>query len=69
MNALLIISCSQRKVQSDVPLAPLELYDGPVYRSLRKTMREKRNPENVNLEMLIISAEHGLLGCRPHPCI
>lgn len=59
MNRLLLISCSQRKVETDKALPALELYDGPVYRSLRKMQREDTLPKN--LDILIISALHGLV--------
>ena len=41
-NYLLIISCSQRKVETSEPLPALERYDGPTYRTLRKAMHEGR---------------------------
>ena len=60
-NYLLIISCSQRKVQKPSPLPAIDLYDGPVYRTLRKIGREGRDPENLTI--LIISAKYGLIHC------
>lgn len=59
MNSLLIISCSQRKIESPGPLAAINRYDGPAYRTLRKLEREGRFPEN--LDVVIISAKYGLL--------
>ena len=59
MKNLLLIGCSQRKVKTSEPLAAAELYDGPTYRCLRKMYRGGRNLENV--DVLIISAKHGLL--------
>ena len=59
-NYLLIISCSQRKVETSEPLPALERYDGPTYRTLRKAMHEGRIPKN--LDVLIISAKYGLIG-------
>ena len=61
-NYLLIISCSQRKVETSEPLPALERYDGPTYRTLRKAMHEGRIPKN--LDVLIISAKYGLIGCQ-----
>lgn len=56
---LLILSCSQRK-RSDLGLLPaIERYDGGHFRLLRKARREGRWPEN--LDMLILSAKHGLI--------
>ena len=63
MNSyLLIISCSQRKVSTPEPLPALERYDGPTYRTLRKSRDEGRIPEK--LDVLIISAKYGLLPCQ-----
>ena len=59
MNNLLIISCSQRKIEFPEPLAAINRYDGPAYRTLRKLEREGRFPEN--LDIVIISAKYGLL--------
>ena len=59
MRYLLLISCSQRKVETSEPLPAIDLYDGPVYRPLRKMGREGRFPENVDVS--IISANHGLI--------
>ena len=59
MNSLLIISCSQRKVEFPEPLAAINRYDGPAYRTLRKLEREGRFPEH--LDVVIISAKYGLL--------
>ena len=61
---LLIISCSERKIKTDHALEAINLYDGVVYRMLRKLGREGRDPENVTI--LIISAEYGLLHCFTH---
>ena len=62
-NYLLLISCSQRKVQSDEPLAAMYRYDGPTYRTLRKLYREGRFPDGF-LDVLIISARYGLIQLR-----
>lgn len=58
-NYLLIIGCSQRKVDTRKPLPAIELYDGPTYQILRKAKREGRFPDN--LDIFIISAKYGLL--------
>ena len=62
MNNLLIISCSQRKIETPGPLYAMYRYDGPTYRTLRKRYREGRLPDN--LDVLIISAKYGLLTWR-----
>ena len=59
LNYLLIIGCSQRKVQSPGMIPAMDRYDGPTYRSLRKLGREGRDPENLSI--LIISAQYGLI--------
>lgn len=61
MNYLLIISCSQRKVETAELMPAIDLYDGPVYRMLRKMYREGRL---LSIDTLIISAKYGLIGCR-----
>ena len=62
MNSLLIISCSQRKIQTDKALPAIERYDGPTYRCLRK-FREAQTDKAFpnNLRILIISAKYGLI--------
>ena len=59
MNYLLLISCSQRKIKVGTPTPAIHVYDGPVYRTLRKMNREGTLPKN--LDILIISARYGLL--------
>ena len=61
-NHLLIISCSQRKVDTPEPIYAMYRYDGPTYRTLRKLRREGHFP--LDLDVLIISARYGLLGLR-----
>ena len=61
-NYLLIISCSQRKIQSPETLAAIDRYDGPTYRTLRKLRDAGYMPQN--LDILIISAKYGLLPCQ-----
>ena len=58
-NYLLLISCSQRKVETSQAIPAIDFYDGPVYRTLRKLGREGRFPDNV--AVLIISARYGLI--------
>ena len=58
MSYLLLTSCSQRQIQTDKALPAIELYDGPVYRTLRKMQREGTLPKD--LDVLIIFAMRGL---------
>ena len=62
MNYLLIISCSQRKIKTPGVLPAMDRYDGPTYRTLRKFCPDGIMPEN--LDVVIISAKHGLLQCK-----
>ena len=62
MRYLLLVSCSQRKIESPGALYAMYRYDGPTYRTLRKCYREGRFPDN--LDVLIISARYGLLSWR-----
>ena len=64
MRYLLLISCSQRKVQSAETLQAIDFYDGPVYRTLRKLRREGHMFEN--LDVLIISAAYKLIESRTY---
>ena len=65
LNYLLIIGCSQRKVKTPEPLAAIDRYDGPVYRTLRKMRRDGYT--YPNLDCCIISAEYGIV--IPHQMI
>ena len=62
MQYLLIIGCSQRKVESTGLLPAIERYDGPTYRTLRKVFPDGHLPDN--LDIVIISAKHGLIECK-----
>lgn len=64
MNYLLIISCSQRKIESDGLVPAIDRYDGPTYRSLRKfrdANSDNKYPFPTNLRILILSAKFGLI--------
>lgn len=65
MNYLLIISCSERKIQTPEALMPaIDRYDGPTYRCLRKfrdANSDKKYPFPKNLRILILSAKFGLI--------
>ena len=56
MNYLLIIGCSQRKIQSPGEIPAIERYDGPTYRCLRKFRDTFGFPSH--LRILILSAKH-----------
>jgi hypothetical protein len=58
-RALLILGCSARKRSTPVLLPAIERYDGPLYRVLRKALREGNAPQP--LDVLIISARYGVL--------
>lgn len=56
---LLIISCSQRKKKLRGKVKAWDLYDGVIFRMLKKTERENGLPKN--LDILILSAKHGFI--------
>jgi hypothetical protein len=58
-RTLLILGCSARKRATPELLPAIERYDGPLYRVLRKCLREGTAP--AALDILIISARYGLL--------
>jgi len=57
---LLVISCSQEKLDVSNPASAFELYNGPLYKSIRKMRKENNFPKDVDI--LIISAKYGVLG-------
>ena len=60
-KTLLILGCSATKRQVDKTLPAIYLYDGPLYRTLRKYLRENRFwPEK--LSVAVLSAKHKLIG-------
>ena len=61
---LLIISCSDRKVDRKSPIPAIDLYDSQTYRVLREMGRDGCDPENVTI--LIISAKYGLIHSSYH---
>ena len=60
MKYLLIISCSQRKIETPGVLPAIDRYDGTTYRCLKKLIREGKLSFD-NLGVLIISARHGIV--------
>ena len=64
MNALLIIGCSQRKIQSPGEIPAIDRYDGPTYRCLRKFRDTTGFPNH--LRILILSAKYHLIFPETH---
>ena len=64
MNSLLIIGCSQRKIQSSGEIPAMDRYDGPTYRCLRKFRDTFGFPDN--LRILILSAKYNLIFPETH---
>jgi hypothetical protein len=58
VDRLLILSCSQRKAPAAGRVLAIDRYDGPVFRVLRKYLREG-SPED--LTVLIVSAKYGVI--------
>lgn len=56
---LLIISCSKRKNKIEGKIKAWDLYDGVVFRVLKKFERERGLPKN--LDILILSAKYGFI--------
>lgn len=56
---LLIVGCSARKRRMGRQLPAIELYDGPMFRMLRRARR--RRGGGGDADILILSAKHGLL--------
>jgi hypothetical protein len=57
-HRLLLLSCSQRKLDTPGRIAALRRYDGPAFRVLRKYLLSRRDP---CLKVLIVSAKYGLI--------
>ena len=60
MQRLVILACSQRKVQSKLLMPAIERYDGPAYKVVRKWLRTIPDAR-LHLDFLILSAEFGLI--------
>lgn len=65
MTNLLIIGCSERKIESPGEIPAIDRYDGPTYRCLRKFSDKSKFPNNhglpYNLRVLILSAKYNLI--------
>ena len=57
---LVILSCSQRKVQGKPLMCAMDRYDGPAYKVVRKYLRAVPDARTYD-EFLILSAEFGLI--------
>jgi hypothetical protein len=57
-DRMLILACSLRKRPDDRPLPAVERYDGPSFRVLRRFLRKDSSKAP---DVLILSAEHGLI--------
>jgi len=55
---LLIISCSKRKKLTHEKRPAIEVYDGPIYRSLRKRFN---HVSTLPVDIYIVSAKYGLI--------
>lgn len=60
MKRLLLLSCTESKRETIVPLPALELYDGPSFQVVRKFLRENTQKELVPV-ISVLSAQHGLI--------
>ena len=60
MKRLVILSCSQRKVQDNLLMSAMDRYDGPAYKVVRKYLRAVPDAQ-INHEFLILSADFGLI--------
>ena len=56
---LLILSCGGKKCSDIDAVQALDRYTGPMYQQVKKSIREKTIPED--LDIAILSAEHGLI--------
>ena len=57
---LLILSCSQRKHETQEPLPAIERYNGPLFFVLRRFLRERPHQAR-QLDVYILSAAYGLI--------
>lgn len=55
---LLLLSCSQRKLETPGKLAALKRYDGPAFRVVRRYLREVGDAQ---LTVCVLSAEYGVI--------
>ncbi len=71
MKRCLLLGCSNAKVQGENELSAIDRYDGPLFRVLRRYLREHPAgyPQNSSVpDIHVLSAEFGLIpGYRPIP--
>ena len=60
MKRLVILACSQRKVQDKCLMPAIERYDGPAYKVVRKWLRTIPDAQ-LHHDFLTLSAEFGLI--------
>lgn len=59
MTRMLLIGCSKAKVEGEDPLPAIERYDGPLFRVVRRFLRE--GPESLqDVVIYVLSAKHVL---------
>jgi hypothetical protein len=58
---LLVLSCSQRKLDAPGEIPALQRYDGPAFRVVRRYCREVSDPL---LDIRILSAQYGIIGAK-----
>ena len=63
MKRLVILACSQRKVQGNLLMPAIARYDGPAYKVVRKWLRATPDARFYH-DFLILSAEFGLISDR-----
>lgn len=65
MRRALVMACSATKRTASCPLPALQLYDGPIWRTLRTRLGElpaaRQARATGDLVILVLSAEHGFL--------
>lgn len=59
---LLILSCGGKKCADIDAVQALDRYTGPMYQQVKKSIRDKTIPED--LDIAILSAEHGLISSK-----
>ncbi|WP_435362356.1 DUF6884 domain-containing protein [Haloarchaeobius sp. DFWS5] len=59
MQTLLVQSCSKSKIEPSEPVPAFELYSGYFYKIIKKAKKE--GEFNRSVDILILSAEHGIL--------
>ena len=68
MKRLIILACSQRKIQGKRVMPAMDRYDGPAYKVVRKWIRTIPDARSHH-DFLILSAEFGLISdslCIPY---